>query len=147
MSKLIQVLIVLSFTQLASNYHACTKCKTKKNHIIKANKFVWSNEQSILSKDLNDISKIFTWYENEVKDHQNEIEKHEQLKSRYATKLKYKSSNKLEFKRLKLEIGRNNDDLSNHHRAFLKDHKKVASIVNKLKALQKSIKSHDGHDH
>lgn len=147
MNHIIKTLIVLAFTLLASNNYACTKCNSKKKGTKKTTNHIWSKELSSLSEDKKEISELFTWLESKLSDHQIEIENHEKLNSSYARKVKYKSKNTLEIKRMRLEIGRKNEELSSGHMHFLKDHKRLMSVIKKLKELQKEYKSHEGHNH
>jgi hypothetical protein len=146
MTNIIKVVILLACTQLASTANACTKCNSKKKSPQKLSKFVWSKERSSLDQDKSEISQLFKWFEDRMTDHQTEIEEHEKVRSRYARKVKYKSNNTLETKRLKLEIGRESNVLSSDHDHFLKDHKKLMAMIKKLRVLQKELKSH-GHNH
>ena len=112
--------------------------------------FSWDQESEKISKDHKDISQLFNWFENHIKEHEEEITNHKVITKNHKDNIVVLKSNEaknLDVKKVTLELSRLHEEMGDEHQHFLEDHMKLMELIGELEELKNKFESHNGHEY
>ena len=139
MKSLFSVLVI-SFALISCSGQGVHKAQEAKN-------YKWEHEALKVMGDKSSLEHISAWYSEYMTDYVNELkEKSAELKE----KSKLLSNSKLpsqEELRLKLMLGRMENEMREEHATFLAHQEKIVNIIIELREFKKHLESDEHHHH
>lgn len=124
---------------------SCSSHNTHYEHEVRDYK--WEHEALRVMGDKNSLEHITAWYLKYMTDYASELkEKSAELKKKSKSLESSKLSSQEQL-RLKLEMGRMENEMRDEHGTFLAHQKKIIGIIKELKEFREHLESDEHHHH
>ena len=111
--------------------------------------YKWAEERSRIASDKKEMEALSKWASKYIDEHIKKLEEYTlTVKSHKKKLLALKSTSKtLESKKIKLELGREKNEMIERHHHFLEDYAEMKKIIARLREFKVEMASHEGHHH